>query len=142
MQSIQIQRQRQFNMPGRVEGHPLGDAGLLGDPSQADVAPAVARQVEDRRVAPAGHVAAEDGVGQGEEAHVDLRARLAARGADPESVALLADILRREGAQIDVGEPREAAEEEGVAHERRGRMIDVEPYEAVDLLHGEVVAHD
>ena len=109
---------------------------------QPVVAPAVAGERKERLALPDGGVVPEDRKRELEERDVDRRAGLLAVRREPVLAADAADVLEPQPLQIDIGEPREAAEEKGVADQAVRAVGERHPAQAPDLLQRQVVAPD
>lgn len=114
-------------MTRRVESDVSGDARQRHDPVETYVAPAVARQVKNTFCTDHGIVSQQDSIRNGKNPHVHLRTGLAAGRTYPQLFAFLPDVLRCQGAKVDIGESRETTEQKGVAHQQQRRVVEVEP---------------
>ena len=125
-----------------VERHAFGDARGRGDLLQPLVAPAVGRQPEDAIARSGRKIAPEDRQRQCEKPHAHFGTGFATCEVDPCAVAALLDVVPRQTAEIDVGEPGEAAEQKGIAHELQGSGRKFEPDQLVDFAEGQIAAID
>ena len=110
------------------------------DAFKAQVAPAVARQVENPHIALYRLVFHQDGIRNSEQPYLDRRTRFAAGRADPHLFTLLLDVLEREHPQVDIRKSRKTAEQKSVAHELDGRVGHLQPDKFLYLIDRQIVA--
>ncbi len=126
----------------RMERDAPSDVRMFDDSPQTDVAPAVARQVENPLAAGSRAVTQQDRMRDGEQADIDLGAGFSPFRADPPLIMLFQQVFGPQVAQIDIRKAGEAAENIGVAHELQPGLVQRNAHEFENLLLGEVVAAD
>lgn len=129
-------------MPSGVEGDPLVDSGQSHDALQTMVAPAVARQAENRDIVRFGGVVVQDGARNGKEPDAYRRSRFAARRIEPQLAVRRLEVAHREPPDVGIGEPREATEKKDVPNEPQHGAAGVEDRHTPDFLHRQDAARN
>ena len=138
--SLRKGNRRSEGMARRVEGNVSGDARQRHDPVEANVAPAVARQVENAFCAVHRVVSQQNSIRDRKDPHVDLRTGFATGRTYPHLFTLLSDVFWCQRAKVDIGKSRETTEQKGVAHQQQRHVVEVEPDKPSDFGDGKVVA--
>ena len=104
-------------MAGRVERNVPRNACQGHDAFEADVAPAVTREVEYLRVTLPGLIFQQDGIRNGENPHIDGSSGFATCRTDPQLFTILLNVLGGKQAEVDIGESGEATEQKRIPHQ-------------------------
>lgn len=129
-------------MTGGMERDRAQYAGPGEQPTQADVAPSVARQPEDRFFGIFVQVFGQNGRCNIKKADIYLRASLAASRAYPGPVRSMPDIRGLKATDINIGKSRETAEQECVKYKPLFPADRIELHEAAEFGIREIIAHD